>query len=366
MIRKLAAVLSFCLSITDTGANDGYYLSSGGLIYPVDETKISLEKEVLSFTTRDGISTVNIHFEFMNPDSVKRTLLLGFQAPYPGGDVPVSKRGHNQIRNFSVMINGKFLQYKINAAKCDACELTDTSAVVVDENSSAVFVYLFEATFEPGINVINHSYDFPASMDVMTDEKYNYILKTGSKWAGGTIKDLTVKIDMGPNSYFFVQDIFTGKASWKIVGPGKVTDEYVKVSSAAGRMIRILSGYLEINIKDFKPTENIFFGRFRKNSFFSETLDEGYIPLNILRATISLTTDFKYRPQTYTKEELRILRNAIYAQHGLAFRSKDLQDYFNQFPWYIPDPGLSEKNIMLTDREKKFVEEILAKEGKMK
>jgi hypothetical protein len=54
---------------------------------------------------------------------------------------------------------------------------------------------------------------------------YNYILTTGSKWADGTIKDLTVEIDMGGNSYFYVKDIFGKSASWNILGTGKVTSK---------------------------------------------------------------------------------------------------------------------------------------------
>lgn len=37
-----------------------------------------------------------------------------------------------------------------------------------------------------------------------------------------------------------------------------------------------------------------------------------------------------------TKSQLRILRNTIYARHGRKFRSKDLQNYFNSFDWYVP------------------------------
>ena len=37
-----------------------------------------------------------------------------------------------------------------------------------------------------------------------------------------------------------------------------------------------------------------------------------------------------------TKADRRILRNAIYARHGYRFKSKDLTDYFRQFPWYEP------------------------------
>lgn len=37
-----------------------------------------------------------------------------------------------------------------------------------------------------------------------------------------------------------------------------------------------------------------------------------------------------------TKEELRIMRNYIFARHGYIFRSKDLTDFFSQYPWYTP------------------------------
>lgn len=36
------------------------------------------------------------------------------------------------------------------------------------------------------------------------------------------------------------------------------------------------------------------------------------------------------------KQELRLLRNMIYAQHSYAFKSKDLQEWFGKFDWYEP------------------------------
>lgn len=38
----------------------------------------------------------------------------------------------------------------------------------------------------------------------------------------------------------------------------------------------------------------------------------------------------------YTKADLRILRNAIFAMHGYRFKSPDLQIYFGNFYDYIP------------------------------
>ena len=38
----------------------------------------------------------------------------------------------------------------------------------------------------------------------------------------------------------------------------------------------------------------------------------------------------------YTKKELEIIRNSIFAHHGYRFKRKDLFDYFSQFAWYNP------------------------------
>ncbi|MBQ8656816.1 MAG: YARHG domain-containing protein [Prevotella sp.] len=37
-----------------------------------------------------------------------------------------------------------------------------------------------------------------------------------------------------------------------------------------------------------------------------------------------------------TKEDLRVLRNAIYARHGYKFKSADLREFFSRYSWYQP------------------------------
>lgn len=37
-----------------------------------------------------------------------------------------------------------------------------------------------------------------------------------------------------------------------------------------------------------------------------------------------------------SSDELRLLRNAIYAAHNRKFKSEELQDYFSMFSWYRP------------------------------
>lgn len=49
-------------------------------------------------------------------------------------------------------------------------------------------------------------------------------------------------------------------------------------------------------------------------------------------------------------EEMRRLRNSIYARHGRTFDSADLQSYFNSRPWYKPRSDYSEAELTQTDR----------------
>ena len=50
-------------------------------------------------------------------------------------------------------------------------------------------------------------------------------------------------------------------------------------------------------------------------------------------------------------EDLRILRNEIYARRGKVFKTKDLNDYFVEQAWYKPDANFTDE--MLTEIERK-------------
>ncbi len=59
-------------------------------------------------------------------------------------------------------------------------------------------------------------------------------------------------------------------------------------------------------------------------------------------------------------EDLRVLRNEIYARHGRIFKDKQLQKYFSEQPWYKPNPDF--KDEMLTEKEYKNLSIIKAEE----
>ncbi len=61
----------------------------------------------------------------------------------------------------------------------------------------------------------------------------------------------------------------------------------------------------------------------------------------------------------FSEEELKIMRNEIYARHGYIFTTKDMVDYFSKQPWYngtIKDAGEVYKTF--SDIEKKNVDTI--------
>ncbi len=50
-------------------------------------------------------------------------------------------------------------------------------------------------------------------------------------------------------------------------------------------------------------------------------------------------------------EDLRVLRNEIYAKHGRVFKDSNLQKYFEAQTWYQPNPDF--KDEMLSEVESK-------------
>lgn len=320
--------------------------SYGGNFFPIKKTNISIEKEVLSFTVRDDIAYVDIQFEFHNPSSKDQKIGIEFEAPAQFSN-PL------QIKNFTLVQEGKIIPYQLKARECEECELKDPGYY---NDFYGEYIFRFEITFKPGLNRIHHSFNFPRSGDMDVHATYNYKLATGENWAGGKIKDLTVNIDMGPNQYFFVNDAFGETAEWSIIGTGKVTDESPSFEEEIpSKFVRILSGQLQIKATNLLPERGLDFGT------FSEYLFTNYIGGYYSEEALILEEDDNYK-EDFTKADLRILRNTVYAQHGYVFNSADLQKHFNQFAWYMPNPNIKMEDIILSKKEVKFVERLKALE----
>ncbi|HRH38494.1 MAG TPA: YARHG domain-containing protein, partial [Flavobacteriales bacterium] len=362
--RPMLSAIAMALFVIGA-ANDGAYLTRGGAIYPMKETRIAMAKEHLSFTCAGDVATVEVFFEFYNPDTVARTLLVGFQAPTSVGDVSDSLILASRIRDLKIMVNGKLQPITMKAAECEDCPLGSVSSFEFHQDTPGIYVYLFEVTFQPGITRVHHSYVFMASSNVSFDQMFNYILTTGSKWAGSSIKDFTVEIDMGRNQYFYVADVFGKNADWSIVGTGLVTDQaFDYIDSTTCRMVRTVSGKLVIRARDLLPKRNIEFGVCSAGSFFGVPLESASGLSERVHAALRYSTlDMaQFRMEPLTKEDLRMLRNTIYAIHGYAFKDKELRSFFERFPWYVPEPSLDLTALGLSREEQGLINGVIEME----
>jgi hypothetical protein len=53
----------------------------------------------------------------------------------------------------------------------------------------------------------------------------------------------------------------------------------------------------------------------------------------------------------YSKEQVALMRNEIYARHGYMFKRNDYQNYFGSKYWYNPNPNFSEKSFNAVEKE---------------
>ncbi len=64
--------------------------------------------------------------------------------------------------------------------------------------------------------------------------------------------------------------------------------------------------------------------------------------------------------ENYTKNDLKIMRNEIFARYGYIFKTEDMKSYFTTQPWYKPQSN--DVTNKLSEIEKKNIELIKAKE----
>ncbi len=116
-------------------------------------------------------------------------------------------------------------------------------------------------------------------------------------------------------------------------------------------------GFFEVTAKEpgDDPEDGVFIFRFRPGT---KDLSGHWTPNNVKKLAAKdfdlERRDFHYDPkaglypQSSTRllktkdvenirpEDLRIMRNEIYARHGYSFRMKDMRSYFDQQDWYMP------------------------------
>lgn len=363
-VRIFVVALVMGLGALPVFGNDGVFYAMGNTLVPVKETRISMDKEVLSLKRNGEWVEVSVYFEFMNPDAA-RELTVGFVTPPAMGDVDEETAAHPQIRDFTVSVNGKALTYKMHRMEESGFKLMDKQVNGED------FVYHFDMTFQPGLNKVKHTYAFRGGGSVDASFDCAYRLTTGTQWAGGKIKDFSLSIDMGEDAYFSVPSTFwkSGKAiDWKITGKGKVATHDHEIFSFTERMIRTLEGTVGFKAKDFAPEMDLSVSVYHLHNEVHMWDPRPNAPETIFQKHPFLIMGHPEEGEmdNLSKAELRILRNYFFARHGYQFKSADLSALFGRFSWYMPDPAVKADVGVLTEQEKKVYNMVVAAEKKKK
>jgi hypothetical protein len=360
---KLIAILFLIAFCFQSFANDGVFYSEGGNLYPKKETTIQLKREVLMFTFLDTAVRVDILFEFYNPGSAK-TETVGFVTPPPSGDLAFDSDDmedwslrHPQIFEFYAIVNDVMQPWSVYKAK-ESGFRTDHFEEFFNE-----YVYYFDAEFQKGSNIIQHSYIYKGSSSVEYKNEFFYRLTTGKMWANGQIDDFELLINI-PGQGIYVPWSFQESmkpAAWEVVGIGRLRDELTDFMGDTVRMGYLQSGMLRFHALNFKPDYDLHFGMmnfFNMFAFEANDLFENVDP------HLTLSPYFYDYEKDDLKDlssfELMFLRNFIYALHGYEFRNEELFAIFSEFSWYYPQSWLNDKiDNLLSEKEKQLINDVL-------
>lgn len=203
VLLVLCMVMS-CLPLTAL-ADDATLGGTGITVYPIDDTKVVMEKEIIDITVKDGKTYVNCQFYFHNTGG-KTTLLVGFPTMNPGWngydeesdeDMPddyiddealdgLQGDLNTELYRFRTFIHGKRVPVKIaEGLKPEG------------NNSDGLYFpkwYTWEMTFtaDERVKVVNRYY-MENSLGGENSEWTNYILRSGSTWSGH-IGSVTVRM----------------------------------------------------------------------------------------------------------------------------------------------------------------------------
>ena len=394
-MKKLIALVFCCLSALFVSANDGVFYAEGNQLIPITETDISVKKEVLTINRVGDHLEVTVYYEFFNPVGEKE-LLVGFEAESPYNSMlnPMDMfPKHPHINNFKVMMNGEPLTYEIAHVPTGYYrydqyvrppyyvngQFTDWTAQRIHDTLAARhyppsmpidYVYHFKTKFRPGLNIIQHTYEFDLSFSVGEEFHFPYVLTAANRWANHQIDDFTLNINMGDCESFRIKQTFFEKSTdWTINGLGMAMncDWPTWDTVTNGVIFHIQMGGVSFHKQNFHPDgelhvakDALIFCMWSDWNSEQKTSEEEQLIKGIKTQYFSLDTAFIFgyfeeSPQ-FTPEQRRILKNLPFAYRGYVFKDKELRKFFESTKWYIRNPKYKGDMEGFTEEEKKWVE----------
>jgi hypothetical protein len=272
VMKRLFAAF-FALMYLWSYANDGEFYSEGNQLIPINDTTISVQKEILTIDRIPGKEywdtkyAVTVYYEFFNPGDEK-DVIVGFES--------ISAEGY--IRNFKVVMNGDSLQHEV---KCLQFPRDDDGQFKLytprtgyykdgqfvedvwgpDDNEEFYFyenlcfnVYHFNAHFKKGVNIIQHTYIFDGAADNMSQYVFQYVLTAANRWANNGIDDFTLILNMGDDQTLYIEKSFFDSASeWTFDGTAEADNE-----KSSWQEFHLNKGSLVFHKRKFHPDGELF------------------------------------------------------------------------------------------------------------
>lgn len=392
-MRRVLSFIVCLISVAVAYANDGVFYAEGNHLIPITETDIRVQKEVLTLNREEDKIQVTVYYEFYNPTAAKE-VLVGFEADGGGSAPQDSFPQHPCIKNFKVIMNGESLNYAVTPVdrhfesgrkvsygyfkdghiegmpieqyKKELAEMEAPEAI-------SDYVYHFNAQFRPGLNIIQHTYDFDLSYRQEYSDKgyegyayfFPYVLTAANRWANHQIDDFTLIVNMGDRTSFHISPAFFESASqWSFPGKGKYTVNTVSDGKEYSEF-HVSQGGIKFHKENFHPDGDLY--------IFDLSMSFDFRADNTSADNILSTVKSKFYPlvisdyylkkdrseaafDTYTPEQRRILKNLPFAYRGYIFKTKELQDFYESTAWYIPNPDYKPDMQQLPDEEQRWVE----------
>lgn len=358
MTRQIFTIILIFISYSSF-ANDGAFFAKGNQLIPINETQISVKKEILTLKkVRNQFIEVTVYYEFFNPNNDKK-ITVGFEAFSPSGDVDgTPKNGHHPyMRDFTVELNNNILKYNIayvaDSLYTENGKIKSLGMPKIDDNTNVnevgfYYVYHFDATFKKGINVIKHTYNYDLSGSIDYNYDFEYVLTAANRWANKQIDDFTLIVDIGEFETFSInKSFFKNSNDWIVNGIGKTEEikgtpnSFIEYDAVK---FHLQKGNLVFQKKNFKIIGDLFL--YAQNYLGIENLD--YVPFSYYQV------DKINEPQN--EFQRKVLKNLPFARRGYIFQNQDLNDFYRKLEWYIPNPNYEPNIEILTENEKKWIE----------
>lgn len=373
---KLLTLCVSLLAVMPVCANDGVYYTRGNHLVPLQETDISIRREVLTISLMDnGYARVDVQYEFWNPGNDVKRVVMGFEAdpPYNDNYKFYPDGVHPNIRDFSVEMNGRMLAYRNAACLRDTLPLimidTTKRYYVFDNNwiydvsnddgnepfdidagFPFTYVYYFDAEFKSGLNRVHHTYSYRMSYIAGIPYQVDYKLTPASRWAGGKIDDFTLVVRADNTAkHFMMSTLPFPEAEFKVVeGMGKIRKKNTFYGSGCEFSLR--NGAVQLHLNDFSPQEELCIYSidvYGNNNQFGYSYDRS--------TDMYLWYDMNNNNSIDKAFLKRIARNLPYANRGHVFSDPKLKEYFESLWWYMPDPNYKDSTDDFTEVDYKYI-----------